>query len=313
MHAARAKENGRGWRGVVPSIPTAFSDNGEVDFVAQRKIVRFAIECGAHALMCFGLAGEVFRLTTEERKRLCDLILDEANGAIPVLVGVGAESEYVARDLARYAEQAGADGVVLPPPVSGNLTVALLEQFLCRVADAVTIPVMIQDAKEHLGVAVGPALVRSVAAAVPQVSYVKLETGADGLVFWRRELPDSISIFGGDAGVYMLDCLRAGAVGIAPGVEVTDFLVEIFESELAGDESRAERLFRELLPLLVFELQDLDHFNLCAKHVLSRRGVQLHTGLRQPSPTLAPETIELLDVYVHGLGLASLESVGLGG
>jgi len=298
------------WKGIVPSIPTAFTSEGDIDLAAQREIVRFAIDRGAHALMCFGLAGEIFRLTTEERKRLCDVIVEEANREIPVLVGVGAESEFVARDLARYAERAGADGVVLPPPVSVTLTPDLLERFLCRVAEVVTVPVMIQDAKEYLGVGVGPALVRSVAAAVPQVTSVKLETGADGLRLWRRELPETISILGGNAGIYVLDCVRAGAAGIAPGLEVTDILVEIFESEMAGDGARAEQLFRDLLPLLVFELQDLDHFNLCVKHVLSRRGVQLDTGLRQPAPGLSPDAVGLLDFYLEALDLEGLESVG---
>ena len=301
------------WKGVIPSIPTAFTPDGDVDLDAQREIVRFAIDRGAHALMCFGLAGEIFRLTGEERKRLCDVIVEEANGALPVLVGVGAESEFVACDLARYAERAGADGVILPPPVSGALTPELLEQFFCRVADVVTVPVMIQDAKEYLGVGVGPALVRSIATSVPQVAYVKLETGVDGLVLWRRELPETISIFGGNAGIYILDCIRAGAAGVAPGLEVTDRLVEIFESEMKGDVARAEQLLRDLLPLIVFELQgNLDHFNLCAKHVLSRRGVRLHTGLRQPAPALSPDAVGLLDSYLQALGFGSLESVGRG-
>jgi dihydrodipicolinate synthase/N-acetylneuraminate lyase len=302
------------WRGIFPSIPTPFTPDGEVDFAAQREIVRFAINCGCHGLMCFGLAGETFRLTTEERKRLCDVILEEADGAIPVLVGVAAESEYVARELAHYAERAGADGVVLPPPVSGTITPDLLEQFLLRVADAVTVPVMVQDAKEYLGVGVGPAVVRSVAAAAPHVAYVKLETGPDGLAFWRRELPETIGILGGNAGLYILDCVRAGAAGIAPGLEVADVLVRIFESETAGDAARAEQLFRDILPLLVFELQDhLDHFNLCAKHVLSRRGVKLHGGLRQPALSLPSGAVELLDAYLEALALGSLKSATLDG
>jgi 4-hydroxy-tetrahydrodipicolinate synthase len=302
------------WRGIFPSIPTPFTPDGEVDLAAQREIVRFAIDCGSHGLMCFGLAGEIFRLTTEERKRLCDVILEEANGEIPVLVGVAAESEYVARELARSAERAGADGVVIPPPVSGTLTPGLLEQFLLRVADAVTVPVIVQDAKEYLGVGVGPVVVRSVAAAAPHVAYVKLETGPDGLAFWRRELPESIGILGGNAGLYILDCIRAGAAGIAPGLEVADVLVTIYGRETAGDRVGAEQLFRGLLPLLVFELQDdLDHFNLCAKHVLSRRGVKLYGGLRQPALSLPSDAIEVLDSYLDALALGSLQPATLDG
>jgi 2-keto-3-deoxy-L-arabinonate dehydratase len=250
--------------------------------------VRFAVDHGAHGIICFGLAGEVLKLAADERKQLCDVILEEANGLVPVLVGVGAESEHAACDLARYAERAGADGVVLPPPVNARASGDVLARFLTVVADTVSVPVMLQDAPEYLGVELGPELVLEVAGLAPQVSYVKLEIGPDGLARWVQGLEGTAAVFGGNGGLYMLDCIRAGAAGIAPGLELVDLLVAIYESELAGDSGRAERLFKDFLPMMVFEMQDLDHYNACAKYVLSRRGVQLNPGLRAPAHRSRP-------------------------
>ena len=294
-----------GWEGIVPSIPTAFGADGAIDIDAQRSIVRFAIDSGAHAIMCFGLAGEVLRLTPDERKSLTEVIVDETSGAVPVLVGAGAESIHTAQDLARFSQSAGVDGAVIPPPMNGSLTPGLLRDYFVSVASVVEIPVMIQDAPEYLNVAVGPELVTELAHSVPQIQYVKLEVGADGVAEWVRMLDGSAAVFGGNAGVYLLDALRAGAHGIAPGLDVVDVLVAIYERERAGYSAGADELFAQILPMLVFEMRDIDHFNLCAKHVLKKRGVQLQTGLRSPAEGLSPHAVALLDSYLDSAPLVA--------
>src|SRR6266540_3479366 len=92
------------WAGVFPVLCTPFDDEGGVDLEAQRAVVRFALGCGVHGLVCFGLGSEVNKLTPAERRRLAEAILDEAAGTVPVLVGVGAEATYTAVELARHAE-----------------------------------------------------------------------------------------------------------------------------------------------------------------------------------------------------------------
>ena len=294
------------WQGIFPSIPTAFTRDGDVDPDAQRRIVRFAVDRGSHGLLCFGLAGEVLRLAPDERIRLCHAIVEEANGAIPVLVGASGESEHTSRKLARAAERAGAAGIVLPVPTGGHVSRPLLAEYFARVAEAVSIPVMIQDAPEYLGVSIGPELVRALADRLPHVAYVKLEVGPQGIREWRDAVGDGIGVFGGNGGVYLLDCIRAGAAGIAPALDVVDVLVAIYAAEVAGDRERADRLFRATLPLLVFEMQDIDHCNLCAKNVLARRGVELETSLRPPGPSLSADAAALLDAYLETLPLAEL-------
>jgi dihydrodipicolinate synthase/N-acetylneuraminate lyase len=99
-------------RGIFPALCTTFGRDGALDLDAQREAVRFVLASGANGIVCFGLAGEVNKLTPDERKQLSTVIIEEVNGRVPVLVGVGAESLYTARDLVKYVESAGADGVV---------------------------------------------------------------------------------------------------------------------------------------------------------------------------------------------------------
>ena len=294
------------WTGVFPVLCTPFADDGAIDVEAQRAVVRFALACGAHGLVCFGLGAEVNRLTPQERMQLTDAIVDEVQGRVPVLIGVGAEATHTAVELARYAQAAGANGVVIPPPFTIRLPGDELEGFFRTVAASVDVPVMIQDSSFYLGTPLSPALVRRLAAEQPNIRYVKIEAGPEETARWAEELGGAVGLFTGDAGVHLLDCLRAGAVGNIPAVDVADGLVAAYEAERAGDRGAAEALFRPLLPYLVFALQGgIDHCNAATKAILVRRGVLARGGLRQPATHYGPLFDELVAAHAAALELAA--------
>lgn len=270
--------------------------------------MRFALDAGAHGVVAFGLAGEVLKLSNAERMALTDEILEETAGAVPVFVGAGGSSVASAVELARYAERAGASAVVLPAPLAGNVGEVAFVDYFVRVASSVSIPVMIQDAPAYLGVGLGPDLVRRIAASAENVRLVKLEAGPAQMSLWIETLGGEFSIWGGDGGVYLLDCVRTGASGIIPGVDLVDLLVEIYEADAAGNHDHADALFRRVLPMLVFEMQhSIDHYNACAKLVLRRRGALLdQVELRQPAHALPAASCELLERHLATLGLAGV-------
>jgi 4-hydroxy-tetrahydrodipicolinate synthase len=290
---------------VFPVLCTPFADDGAIDVDAQRTIVRFALACGAHGLVCFGLGAEVNKLTPDERRRLTDAIVEEAAGRVPVLIGVGAEATHTAVELARYAESAGADGVVVPPPFTARMGGDELAGYFGAVADAVELPVMLQDASVYLGSALSPAFVRRLAGEHASVRYVKIEAGPEETARWADEVGDDVRVFTGDAGVHLLACLRAGAVGNIPGVEIADRLIAAYEAEAGGDQARADELFRPLLPYLVFALEGgIDHCNAATKALLVRRGVLARGDLRQPAPDFGSLFDELVDRHAAALELA---------
>jgi 4-hydroxy-tetrahydrodipicolinate synthase len=296
------------WRGIYPAICTPFAADDAVDLDAQRSVVRFALAAGAHGIVAFGLAGEVSRLSADERRRLTDVIVDEVGGAVPVLVGAGASSVRESIEIAHHAERAGASCIVLPAPSGGTGEVALVEYF-ARIAASVSLPVMIQDAPAYLGVGLGPALVQRIAEAADNVRLVKLEAGPAEMSTWFDALGDDFAIWGGDGGVYLLDCIRSGAHGIIPGADLVDLLVAVYEAHALGDEAHADALFARVLPTLVFEMQDsIDHYNACAKLVLKERGVLTRTHLRQPAASLSRISQELLIRHLSTLQLMPAEA-----
>jgi 4-hydroxy-tetrahydrodipicolinate synthase len=274
------------WAGIFPSIPTAFADDGSLDFASQAAVARFSVACGAHGLLCFGLAGEVFRLTPRERREALEVIVEAVGGRIPVLAGVGAEALHTSLALAREARAAGADGVVIPPPVTTRPSQRELVRYFDEIATAGDLPAMVQDAPEYLGVELGLDLVLELARACPAVTAVKLEAGAERIAEWVAQAGE-LAVFGGNAGLFMLDTLDAGGTGIAPGADITDALTAIYAVWRSGDAAGARSRFAEVLPLLVFESQGIEHYNSCAKHLLVRRGVLASSHMRAPTSGLS--------------------------
>jgi dihydrodipicolinate synthase/N-acetylneuraminate lyase len=292
------------WAGIFPVLCTPFDAEGAIDVEAQRAVVSFALACGVHGLVCFGLGAEVNKLTPDERRRLTDAIVDEAAGRAPVLIGVGAEAVHTAVDLARYAEAAGADGIVVPPPFTAGLPGDDLTGYFRAIAEAVDLPVMLQDASVYLGAALSPALVRRLGSAQPNIRYVKIEAGPEVTARWVAAVGSDVGVFTGDAGAYLLPCLRAGAVGNIPAVEVADRLAAAYEAEARGDAAGADAYFLPLLPYLLFALQGgIDHCNAATKATLVRRGILARAGLREPAPDFGPLFDRLVEGHAAALDL----------
>lgn len=292
------------WRGVYPAICTPFAADDTPDLDAQRRVVRFAVDSGSHGIVAFGLAGEVLKLSADERRELTDVIVDEVAGAAPVFVGVGAPSTRASIELARHAEAAGAACVVVPAPMSGAVGTEALVDYVVRIADSVAVPVMVQDAPAYLGVSLGVDAVRRIGERAENVRLVKLEAGPAEMSHWIDALGGEFAIWGGDGGMYLLDCVRIGAAGIIPGADLIDQLVRVYDAEARGDHAAADERLRSILPMLVFEMQhSIDHYNACAKYVLVQRGVLEQDGLRSPAATLPDASRRLLERHLAALQL----------
>ncbi len=92
---------------------------------------------------------------------------------------------------------------------------------------------MVQDAPEFLGVELGPDLVLEVARANPPSPASSSRRVAERIAEWVAQSGD-LGVFGGNAGLFMLDTLDAGGVGIAPGADITDALTAIYALWRAG-------------------------------------------------------------------------------
>lgn len=102
--------------GLMPAMVTPFDERGEVDLEAAEAGVERFIEAGVGGISPLGSTGEFSHLLYEERRRFAEGVTRIVAGRVPVVVGVGAAGTREAAELARNAEGAGADGVLVVSP-----------------------------------------------------------------------------------------------------------------------------------------------------------------------------------------------------
>ena len=244
--------------GVVPVVPTIFRDDETVDLDGTVRVVDYLIDAGVDGVCLLANYSEQFSLTDAEREEIGRRLLGHIAGRLPVIVTTSHYSVRVAAARSRAAQELGASMVMVMPPFFGaTMTVpgpGVIEYFR-RVADAIDIPIMVQDAP--LSATPLPAgLLVDLVQQVPQVQYAKIEVpgAADKLNALVSALGDRLpGPFDGEESVTLIPDLDAGATGTMPSSMVPGELGQIVRAHAAGDRATALRDWAELLPLIHFE------------------------------------------------------------
>lgn len=137
------------YRGVFPVVPTIFDAHGNLDKAGQRRVLDFMIDAGSNGLCILANFSEQFALSDEERSTLQTLVLEHVAGRVPVIVTTSHFSTKVCAERSRAAQDAGAAMVMIMPPYHGatfRVSEAQIFAFYQQVSDALSIPIMVQDA-----------------------------------------------------------------------------------------------------------------------------------------------------------------------
>ena len=132
------------FHGSMPALITPFKD-GKIDEPAFRALIDWQIASGSHGLVPVGTTGESPTLSHEEHRRAVDICIDEARGRVPVIAGAGSNNTHEAIELARHAERAGADAVLVVTPYYNKPTQEGLYQHFRAINDAIGIPIIIYN------------------------------------------------------------------------------------------------------------------------------------------------------------------------
>jgi len=285
--------------GVCPVLATPFNNDASPDHASMRRVVDFAIECGADAVVYPGVASEVEQLGDDEREALIDIVADAAQGRAPLVLGASSiDPASTRRMLAKANEVGAAAAMVMAPARLAGEPHALIDFYgeLGRVGGSVSL--MLQNAPPPAGAGFDMATLARVVAAVPAVRYVKEEAMPCGqrisALKAREELasaPHFIGVLGGAGGRYLLDELARGALGTMPACELTDIHVALMRAWREDRRRDARMLYNRSLPLLNF--QAVFRWAM-TKEVLRRRGIVNSSHVRAPGPRLdAQDGVEL--------------------
>jgi 4-hydroxy-tetrahydrodipicolinate synthase len=293
--------------GVVPIALTPFTDGGDVDFAGIDALSGRYLASGADGLTVLGIMGEAHKLTDAERSAVAERYIAATGGEVPVIVGCSAPATRVAIERAREAEGFGAAAVMVAPP--NNLkNLNLVFAHYGEVAEAVSVPVVVQDEPVNTGVVMPAAFVSRVMNEVENCRYVKLEEAPttikiSALLDGIEDPEKRAGIFGGLGGMYLYEELSRGAVGIMTGFAYPEILVRVYRLFSGGREKEAREHFFRYLPLIRFEAQLGVGGVGIRKEVFKMRRIIGSSHVRSPAPALDAETLRELEDLVEYLGL----------
>ena len=289
--------------GVVPIVPTPFVPGSEdIDAAALRRLVDFAVDAEAAAICLPAYGSEFYKLTDQERLDVVEVAVDQAGGRLPVMAQCNHGSAQGAAALARRNADMGAEVVSFALPRQFPLTDGDLFDYARVVCDAVTVPVLIQDWNPS-GSSVGAEFCAELAAVCPNFLYIKLEEPRMGPKV--RAIIEAtggrVDVFEGWGGLYMLELVPTGIVGIMPGLALTDRLVRAWRLAVAGEPAQALAAFEPLVPWLAFGLSDMEFFNALEKRLLVAFGLLQHATLRNPTVTIDADSLAYADFLIAQL------------
>ena len=133
------------WNGVYPAVTTKFTAKGNLDVPTFLKNIEAQIEAGVDGIIIGGSLGESSTITHEERLELLVETSKLSNGFVDVILNIAEGSTRNAINLARKAQDAGADGLMLLPPMMYKPTDFETADFFTTVAQNTDLPILIYN------------------------------------------------------------------------------------------------------------------------------------------------------------------------
>jgi len=284
------------FEGVFSVLPTPFK-GGEVDLDSLRKVVDLIIRAGVNGVTALGVTGEVARLNERERGLVVETVVKQVAGKAKVIVGASADGVRTCIEFSREAKSLGASAVMVSPPRMLKLNTESVVGHYKALADAVDLPIVVQDYPPISGFAMEPGLLARIAKEIPSARTVKLEDPPTPFKTARilaAAGETKVAILGGLGGVFLLEELLAGAAGVMTGFAFPEVLVKVVSLYRAGKIDDAADVFYRFVPLMRFEFQEGIGMAI-RKEVFRRRGAIADAATRAPGATLDAGTKAALD------------------
>lgn len=273
------------WRGVFPAVTTKFRDDLSLDDTWNRRHISAQIEAGAHGIIVSGSLGEASTLSSDEKIELVKLAVSESNGRVPVVCGVAERSTADACRFVERVQAAGAEGIMLLPPMLYVSDRRETVTYMKTVARASELPIMIYNNPVSYKVDISPEGFEELA---DEPRFEAIKESSDDLrriTDIKNRVGDRYRIFCGVDDI-ALEALVLGAAGWVAGL-VCAFpreTVVIYELVKAGRIEEALTIYRWFMPLL--------HLDVSTKLVQNIKLAEVHTGLG--TETVRPPRLPLV-------------------
>jgi 4-hydroxy-tetrahydrodipicolinate synthase len=285
------------FEGVYSVLPTPFQANGDLDLESLKRVVDLIVAAGVDGVTALGVTGEVARLLESERAKVVETVVKQVNGRAKVIVGTSADGLRTCQAFSREAKALGAAAVMVSPPRAPKLNTESVVNHYKALADAVDLPIVVQDYPPISGFAMEPSLLARIAKELPAARTVKLEdppTPFKAAQIIAAAGDTNVAILGGLGGVFLIEELLAGAAGVMTGFAYPEVLVKVVKLYKAGKVDEAGRAFYPFVPLMRFEFQE-GLGMVIRKEVWRRRGALAENVTRTPGPVMNDRVRAALD------------------
>jgi len=240
------------FRGLGVAMVTPFRSDYSVDEPRLRQLVDHLISAGVDALLPAGSTGEGATLTHEEHRRVMDIVLEQANGRVPVIPGAGSNATHEAVELAQHAKRAGATAVLSVTPYYNKPEPEGLLRHYATIAERADIPIILYNVPSRTGRNYLPEVVLRIANEVPHVVAVKESSGnliqALEII---QERPEGFAVYAGDD-IFAVPTVIMGGDGVISviGNQLPEWTAQMVRSALQGDLETARQWHYRLQPLM---------------------------------------------------------------
>jgi N-acetylneuraminate lyase/4-hydroxy-tetrahydrodipicolinate synthase len=205
------------FEGIITPLITPFTEDGKVFEKGLKELISFQIEKNINGLFMCGTYGLGPAMTIEERKRVAEIAVDQAKGKMNVIINVGSSSMETTIELAKHAEDIGADAVASTPPFYYTYDDESILLFYKQLLKEVNIPVFAYNYPERVGYTINSELLNRLAkegiAGIKDSSFNILKFYEDILAVEKREF---IFLIGTEE--LMFPAMVVGAKGCVPGI-----------------------------------------------------------------------------------------------
>jgi len=244
------------WKGVMPAVTTQFTVNDKLDLDLFKINIKAQLDAGVHGIVLGGTLGEASTLTDEEKRILTRETVALVDGNVPVLINIAEQTTKAAIALAKTAEEDGAKGLMMLPPMRYKASDVEIVEYFKAVANNTSLPIMIYNNPIDYILKVTLDMFEELLQACPNIEAVK-ESSRDttNITRIKNRFGNRLAIMTG-VDTLALESLVLGADGWVAGL-VDAFPAEtvaIYELVKAGRIQEAISIYRWFMPLLELDI-----------------------------------------------------------
>ena len=295
-------------RGCGTALVTPFQQDGSLDEMALRQLVRWQVDSGIDFLLPCGTTGETPTLSHNEWLRVIDVTIEAAEGRVPIMAGATSNNTRDAVAKTReISARRGVDVILSATPYYNKPTQEGVYQHFRVVAEASQKPIVLYNIPGRTGTNIETPTLRRLAE-IPNIIGVKEASGnISQIAEVCATVPEDFLVFSGDDAI-TLAVIGLGGVGIVSVVsnEIPAEMTRLTQAALANKWDVARLIFRKYLPLMQANFMESNPGP--AKAVLSMMG-RIEEVYRLPIVPMRPENRAKLEKVVTEVGLLQPHSV----